>query len=82
MRPGKQSLLPRISSSVFSEGHLFLADVTFQNPGVILETGVALGLKPIGKSSLSRKELPLNCTLISGRTGSISITIQAERKVG
>jgi hypothetical protein len=28
------------------ESHLFLADVTFQNPGVILETGVALGLKP------------------------------------
>jgi hypothetical protein len=28
------------------ESHIFLADVTFQNPGVILETGVALGLKP------------------------------------
>jgi hypothetical protein len=28
------------------ESHLFLADITFQNPGVILETGVALGLKP------------------------------------
>jgi hypothetical protein len=28
------------------ESHIFLADLTFQNPGVILETGVALGLKP------------------------------------
>jgi hypothetical protein len=28
------------------ESHLFVADVTFQNPGVILETGIALGLKP------------------------------------
>lgn len=28
------------------ESHFFLADVTFQNPGVILETGIALGLKP------------------------------------
>jgi hypothetical protein len=28
------------------ESHLFLADVTFHNPGVILETGMALGLKP------------------------------------
>ncbi len=28
------------------EAHLFLADVTFHNPGVILETGIALGLKP------------------------------------
>jgi hypothetical protein len=28
------------------EDHLFLADLTFENPGVLLETGVALGLKP------------------------------------
>lgn len=28
------------------ESHFFLADVTFQNAGVILETGIALGLKP------------------------------------
>ncbi|MBI2926332.1 MAG: hypothetical protein HYY24_11600 [Verrucomicrobia bacterium] len=28
------------------ESHLFVADVTFQNAGVILETGIALGLKP------------------------------------
>jgi hypothetical protein len=28
------------------ERHIFIADLTFQNPGVILETGVALGLKP------------------------------------
>jgi hypothetical protein len=28
------------------ESHLFLADLTFENPGVILEVGVALGLKP------------------------------------
>jgi hypothetical protein len=28
------------------ESHLFLADLTFQNSGVILETGVAFGLKP------------------------------------
>ena len=28
------------------ESHFFLADVTFQNPGVLLETGVALGTKP------------------------------------
>jgi hypothetical protein len=27
------------------ESHFFLADVTFQNAGVILETGIALGLK-------------------------------------
>ncbi len=26
--------------------HFFLADLTFENPGVILETGVALGTKP------------------------------------
>jgi hypothetical protein len=28
------------------DSHLFLADLTFQNAGVVLETGVALGLKP------------------------------------
>ena len=28
------------------ESHLFLADLTFENPGVLLEVGVALGLKP------------------------------------
>jgi len=28
------------------ESHLLLADLTFENPGVILEVGVALGLKP------------------------------------
>lgn len=28
------------------ESHLFLADLTFENPGVVLEVGVALGLKP------------------------------------
>ena len=28
------------------ESHFFLADITFQNAGVILETGIALGLKP------------------------------------
>jgi hypothetical protein len=28
------------------QSHIFLADLTFQNPNVILETGVALGLKP------------------------------------
>jgi hypothetical protein len=28
------------------ESHLFLADITFENPGVLLELGVALGLKP------------------------------------
>lgn len=28
------------------ESHIFLADLTFQNAGVLLETGIALGLKP------------------------------------
>lgn len=28
------------------ESHLFVADLTFENPGVLLEVGVALGLKP------------------------------------
>ncbi len=28
------------------ESHIFLADLTFQNPGVLLETGIALGVKP------------------------------------
>ena len=28
------------------QSHLFLADLTFENPGVLLEVGVALGLKP------------------------------------
>jgi hypothetical protein len=28
------------------ESHLFIADLTFENTGVILETGIALGLKP------------------------------------
>ena len=28
------------------ESHLFLADLTFENPGVLLEVGAALGLKP------------------------------------
>jgi hypothetical protein len=27
------------------EAHLFLADLTFENPGVVLETGIAMGLK-------------------------------------
>jgi hypothetical protein len=27
------------------ESHLFLADLTFENPGVVLETGIAMGLK-------------------------------------
>jgi hypothetical protein len=26
--------------------HIFLADLTFNNPGVLLETGIAMGLKP------------------------------------
>ena len=30
----------------FLESHLFFADLTFENPGVLLEVGVALGLKP------------------------------------
>lgn len=28
------------------ESHLFIADVTFENPGVLLETGIALATKP------------------------------------
>jgi hypothetical protein len=28
------------------ESHLFIADLTFENAGVLLETGIALGLKP------------------------------------
>jgi hypothetical protein len=28
------------------ESHIFIADVTFQNAGVLLETGIALGTKP------------------------------------
>ncbi len=28
------------------KSHLFLADLTFENPGVLLEVGIALGLKP------------------------------------
>ena len=28
------------------ESHIFIADVTFENAGVLLETGVALGTKP------------------------------------
>lgn len=27
------------------ESHLFIADLTFENPGVVLETGIAMGLK-------------------------------------
>lgn len=27
--------------------HVFVADLTFQNPGVILETGIAMGMKPV-----------------------------------
>ncbi|MEJ2744237.1 MAG: hypothetical protein P8123_00885 [bacterium] len=28
------------------ESHIFIGDLTFENPGVVLEVGVALGLKP------------------------------------
>lgn len=28
------------------ESHIYVADLTFNNPGVILETGIAMGLKP------------------------------------
>ena len=28
------------------ESHIFMADVTFENAGVLLETGIALGTKP------------------------------------
>jgi len=31
------------------ESHLFVGDLTFENPGVLLETGIALGLKPNGR---------------------------------
>ncbi len=31
------------------ESHFFLADLTFQNAGVVVETGIALGLKPTNR---------------------------------
>jgi hypothetical protein len=40
------------------ECHLFVADITFHNAGVLLETGVALGLKPNGQIILLSQGTP------------------------
>ncbi len=40
------------------ESHIFVADLTFENPNVVLETGVALGLKPNGQIILLLKGQP------------------------
>jgi hypothetical protein len=40
------------------ESHIFLADLTFQNAGVVVETGVALGLKPTKQIILTTQGSP------------------------
>ena len=41
-----------------------MADVTFENAGVLLETGIALGLNQIGKSSSSLRAHMVTSTSI------------------
>ena len=46
------------------KSHLFLADLTFENPGVLLEVGIALGLKPNNQISWlwgTESRLSLDC---------------------
>lgn len=44
--PGNARVITDDIVSRILECHIFLADLTFQNAGVLLEVGVALGLKP------------------------------------
>lgn len=40
------------------ESHIFIADLTFQNPGVVLETGIAMGTKPNSQIVLITQHSP------------------------
>src|SRR5262249_192471 len=53
------------------ESHFFVADLTFANPGVLLETGAALGLKPT-------KQIIL---LLQGKTEELHFDIRNNRVI-
>ncbi len=44
--PGTAGLITEDIIVRILECHIFLADITFQNPGVLLEIGISFGLKP------------------------------------
>jgi hypothetical protein len=48
-RPGGATVVTEEIVLGIVESHLFLADVTFENAGVLLETGIAFGTKPAGQ---------------------------------
>lgn len=65
--------------------HFFIADVTFQNPGVLLEAGIALAIKPVrqiilitqGSPSELHFDLRGNNVLSYSPTGSVSKLAEA-----
>lgn len=62
------------------ESHIFIADLTLQNPGVVLETGIALGTKPNRQVVLISQHSPTelhfdlraNHVITYGASGAIS----------
>ncbi len=57
--PGTAGVITEEIVTRILESHVFLADLTFQNPGVLLEAGIALGLKP-NKQIILITQDPLN----------------------
>ncbi len=67
------------------DSHIFLADLTFNNPGVLLETGIAMGMKPntqiilITQGSYQELHFDIRNNNVFSYNGKDAVTQLAER---